>query len=74
MDLRSASRRLNKRLGGGHEMVCSRIYRSRHRWAVWIIDALFRAIFGERSHCAACHRIDHPPSDDPPDRARRAGL
>ena len=73
-DLQRISRRLNKRLGGGHEMLCTRVSRSRHRWAIAAIDALFRVGFGERGHCAACYRIDHPPSDDPPGRARRAGL
>ena len=41
MDLRSASRRLNKRLGGGHEMACSRAWRSRRWWVILPLDALF---------------------------------
>lgn len=74
MDLRSASRRLNKRLGGGHEMACSRAWRSRRWWIILPLDALFLMIDGEPGHCRACYLIDHPQGDGVVERARRAGM
>lgn len=73
-DLRALSRRWNKRFRGGHEMVCSRVYRSRCRPLIWALDLLFFLIDGGRDHCLRCYRVDHPPSNALPDRLRRAGL
>lgn len=74
MDLPRLSRHLNKRLGGGNEMTCSRVHRSNCRPLIWALDLLFYWIDGGRDHCLRCYRADHPAADDPPDRARRAGL
>jgi hypothetical protein len=74
MDLPRFSRRLNRRLGGGAEMLCARAWRCRAWWFIVPVDLAFRALYGERGHCRRCYRDEHPVSDGMPDRARRAGM
>jgi len=74
MNLPGISRRINRKLGGGAEMCCSRAYRSGLWWFVLPMDAAAWLLWRERSHCLRCFRQEHPVSNVLPDRLRRAGM